>query len=266
MLDSKFKRILFIGFSIFILFWFIEAATPNFSLANNFKISLLNFTYAPIRYFSNLYLGLTKISDILKIGEIKKENLSLKEDNLKLLQAKEELTQKLNLCVNWQETEKFFPTLEIQPAEIKGYFSEGGRNYFLINKGKNDNIQLNKAVIWGKYLVGKIVEVYPKESIVETILSQKLAANVYFSSTPQARGVAQGYLETGMTLEEVPANFSIKENDLVLTSGLGGVLPPHLIVGKIIKKTSSPSEVFQKFLIEPLIDFDNLEILFVVMN
>jgi cell shape-determining protein MreC len=78
--------------------------------------------------------------------------------------------------------------------------------------------------------------------------------------------VAKGAVGTGMEVDGFPANITVKVDDLVLTSGLGGILPPNLIVGKVLEKISSQSEATQKFLVEPLLDFRSLEFMQVVKN
>jgi len=266
MFNQKIKKALSITLLILFLFWLIEIATPNFSFFNTLRTTFLNILRVPLNYFSSIYIGFTKIGDIGRIEEIKKENFFLKEDNLKLTEQNEELLKKINMCSKWEETEKSFPRLNFIASGVKGFFNEGGRSYFLIDKGEKDGISQGKGVVWGNYLIGKITEVYPKQAIVETILSTKIAANVLISKSPEAKGIVKGYFNSGMILEGIPQGFSLNEGDLVLTSGLGGVLPPRLIVGKIVKKISSASEVHQKFLVRPLIDFENLDILFVIRD
>lgn len=259
------KQIFFIGLGLIVLFYLLAWVIPGFSKGLRTS-SLIIFRY-PINFLSRIYIGATSLGDVFKIGSIKQENFDLKETNLKLMQENEQL-QEVNLLVQkYQELTNFFPTLQTLPAESRGYFEEGGRSYFLINKGADDGVVLDKAVVWGKYLVGKITEVNPHESVAETILSKNSIINVCVASNrTSGLGVAKGAVGTGMEVDGFPANITVKVDDLVLTSGLGGILPPNLIVGKVLEKISSQSEATQKFLVEPLLDFRSLEFMQVVKN
>jgi len=263
-MDNKWKKIAFRVAIVIVCFWLIEFLTPHFSLTQNLRQASLELWSYPANYFSHLYLGLSRVGDLFNLSQIKNENLKLKEETLTLRQENEDLKQKLSAFNKCAELLKLYPSLETIPAQVQGFFQEGGRAYLLLAKGKDDGVEINKAVVWGKYLVGKVVEVYPHSAVVETILSRRLVANVYLSDNAEAKGIIRGYLSNGLILEGVPTEFQINQGEIVLTSGLGGVLPPHLIVGKVIKKISSTSEVSQKFLLEPLIDFHNLEVVFVV--
>ena len=267
MVKDRFKQILIIGLGILIFFYFIEWVTPNFSFANYLRNSALIIFRWPISLMSRVYIGTTNLGDIFKISQLKENNFSLKEDNLRLIQENEILKEKEIIFNKDQELLNLFPTLETLAAESRGYFEEGGRSYFIINKGSDDGISLDKGVVWGKFLVGKISEVYPKTAIVETILSKNSIVNVSVASSRETgKGVAKGAVGNGMEIDGFPNNIIIQEGEIVLTSGLGGVLPPNLIVGKIIKKISSESEASQKFLVEPSIDLSGLSFMQVIKN
>jgi len=266
MFSPRIKQILIGGLVLVAFFWLVEFLTPDFSVSNILRTSGLSLFRTPITGILRIYQGISQIKNLSQLLNVQRENFALKEEILKIRQEKEDLERKSTVCSKWQDVEEFFPTLETKPAEIRGYFQEGGRSYLMINRGKKQGVLQDKAVVWGEYLVGKITEVYANESIVETILSQNIVANVYIANKPEAKGVVQGYLGSGMKLEGVPTEFEVKENETILTSGLGGILPPHLIVGKTLKRTSSASEVSQRFLVEPLIDFQDLEVVFVVIN
>ena len=55
-------------------------------------------------------------------------------------------------------------------------------------------------------------------------------------------------------------------DDLVVTSGLGGVFPKSLPVGKVTAVESAPGELFKAITVEPLVDFSKLEELLVILK
>ena len=56
----------------------------------------------------------------------------------------------------------------------------------------------------------------------------------------------------------------IKYGDVIVTSGQGGIFPPGLIVGKVMKSYKSDSSVFQRVIVKPVIDYSLIEDVFVV--
>jgi rod shape-determining protein MreC len=267
MFKDRVKQVLLIGLSIIALFYFIEWITPNFSLANSMRNSALIVFRWPINILSKVYIGATNLGDIFKLSSIKQENLDLTAQNLQLEQENENLQEYQILVDKDQELAQFFPTLQTLPVESRGYFQEGGRSYFLIDKGSDDGVVLDKGVVWGKYLVGKVTEVYPKTAVVDTILSKNLIINICVASNRESGlGVAQGTIANGMEVSGFPSNINVLSGETILTSGLGGILPPNLIVGKVIEKISSQSEATQRFLVEPFLDFSGLSFLQVIKN
>jgi rod shape-determining protein MreC len=52
----------------------------------------------------------------------------------------------------------------------------------------------------------------------------------------------------------------------VLTSGLGGRFPQDLVIGRVIEVDRREAELFQRAVVQPAVDFDSLEVLFVVTD
>ena len=60
------------------------------------------------------------------------------------------------------------------------------------------------------------------------------------------------------------AKEKIAYGDLVVTSGLGGLYPRGINVGRIRLITARPYETSLELQVEPIIDFDRLEYLFCI--
>ena len=64
----------------------------------------------------------------------------------------------------------------------------------------------------------------------------------------------------------IEQDIPISENELVMTSGLGGNFPPDLIVGRVTQIEQSASELFQEAEVRPAVDFDHLEIVLIITD
>jgi rod shape-determining protein MreC len=64
----------------------------------------------------------------------------------------------------------------------------------------------------------------------------------------------------------IPQSASVQTGDLVLTSGLGGNYPPNIIVGQVTGVRSRDTDLFKRASIQPVVDFNKLEIVLVITN
>ena len=58
----------------------------------------------------------------------------------------------------------------------------------------------------------------------------------------------------------------IDVGELVITSGEDEVFPPNLLIGKIKKIEKEERQPYQKAEVEPLIDYDKLETVFLIIE
>lgn len=67
-------------------------------------------------------------------------------------------------------------------------------------------------------------------------------------------------------LDYLPRNYRIPEGSEVVTSGLGGVYPEGLPVGRALRAKAVPSGLYQSVEVEPAADLRKLEYVFVVVG
>jgi rod shape-determining protein MreC len=52
----------------------------------------------------------------------------------------------------------------------------------------------------------------------------------------------------------------------VLTSGFGGNYPPNILIGQVTSVRSQDYDLFQSGSVQPVVDFEQLEIVLVITN
>lgn len=137
----------------------------------------------------------------------------------------------------------------------------------IIDKGKDDGIYAGLSVVSGKgIIVGKVANV--KDNLSEVYLTNssrcKLAANI-LGSEEKVNGIAEGELGLTVKMNFIPQSLEIKNDNMVVTSGLEQFIPRGLVVGKIIEVSKESNDLWQSATIDPLENPDDLIIVSVLI-
>lgn len=120
-----------------------------------------------------------------------------------------------------------------------------------IRKGHNYNIPVGAPVVFTGGVVGRVREVHTYTAVVDLLSSQnlRLAANFDGDNRPVAYrgGPNPAFAGPRGTVEFVPMDLTTSADDrpLLVTSGLGGVFPPGLPIGRIDHLEPGPDGQFQ---------------------
>jgi len=102
----------------------------------------------------------------------------------------------------------------------------------IINKGSKNNVKLGMAALDDKYLVGKVVEVNYMTSRI--LLLSDLNSKIPVSIEPGSyQSIVSGTGEEFGVLQYLKEDYPITENNLVYTSGSGGIFKAGIPIGKI---------------------------------
>jgi rod shape-determining protein MreC len=228
-------------------------------------LSIIAYPFQKILYFFSL-----KIKDgkelVSSIGELKKENERLEEENRVLLFQIVELEDLKNENDQLRKQLEFLPrsNYELQSASIIGQSATGTNSWVLIDIGENRGIKKGMAVIISKgNLVGKIDDVSELSAKVNLITNPDTIINVE-TSQQSARGIIHGEFGLGVMLDMVVSNEQIEAEDKIFTSGIGGDIPRGFFVGTIKEMFISGDGLFKRASIIPAVDFSKLKFVFVV--
>ena len=128
----------------------------------------------------------------------------------------------------------------------------------LINKGQRDGLALGTPVISATGVVGKIVEVYPSSSLVLLVTDADVRLGAMVART-RDQGVAAGDGGWNIRLLYLATTGDIAAGDEVTTSGLGGVFPKGLRVGRVTAIAWDPSRLYRVATVEPSAPLGQLE-------
>ncbi len=227
--------------------------------------------------FGSMVRRNTKV--LWSFNEVEQENLTLRQqvdqltgDNLKL---KEQVLAGMRFTELDQGVFRS-PTLDKYDKVGASVINRNPTAWYqtiTVNRGSKDGIKIDDPVIAQLGVVGKVVTVNPTTSEVLMISDAEgqVGALVRGASGTATYGIVQGTYKRSSRITAV-GNFQmlfrrdddVNVSDLVLTSGLGGVYPKDIPIGKVKQILLERSGLLKTAYIEPLVDFDSLEEVFIV--
>lgn len=138
-------------------------------------------------------------------------------------------------------------------------------HYVIINRGSNEGILRGMPVVTNQGLIGRVDAVIADAARVQLITDPASSVNVRLQNAETEASLV-GSVTGDLTLELIPQDINVQPGDLVLTSGLGGGYPPDLIIGQVVNVRSRDFDLFQQATVQPVVDFNRLEIVLVIVN
>lgn len=133
-----------------------------------------------------------------------------------------------------------------------------------LNKGELDGIQSGMPVMAPEGVVGLISSTSPHASRVILLTDPNSGIDVLIQRT-RVRGIVSGLLEQGTILKYVKRSDDVRVGDRVVASGLDGVFPKGLPVGRVTKVSRKDRGLFLYAEVTPDADASRLEEVLVAM-
>jgi rod shape-determining protein MreC len=151
-------------------------------------------------------------------------------------------------------------------AQVIGEDSTGWFHTLLIDKGQTHGIRGGMPVVVPDGIVGQTLECADRTSKVLLIVDRNSAVDIMIQRS-RTRGILEGTGKRDIcVLKYVTRTADAQEGDRVITSGLGGIYPKGLLVGRVISLHKEGYGLFQKIEVAPQVDFDRLEEVLVVLR
>ncbi len=137
--------------------------------------------------------------------------------------------------------------------------------YVMINIGSNEGIVRGMPVVTDKGLVGRVDAVVAEAARVQLITDSNSAVNVRMQAS-NVEAILNGSITGDISLDMIPQDSTLQVGDVVLTSGLGGLYPPNLLVGQVVSVRKLELELFQQAAIQPNVEFNRLQFVLIITN
>ena len=230
------------------------------SLVKDCVVEIQKVVYKPIRGFSAMIGEFFSLKDVLKENQILKSNIekmeSIEAENTELRQELENLKEELNIDYVLTDYDYLNATV-ISRNSFYWY------NLLTIDKGSHNGIEEGMVVINSTGLIGKITNVSTFSSDVKLITTNDTNNKISVTITngdSRLTGVINGYsFEEGfLKVEGISNTATVNVGDLVYTSGLGGVFPSGILVGRVENITTDVYDLSKIINVKPSAKFDDI--------
>jgi rod shape-determining protein MreC len=198
---------------------------------------------------------------------IEEENRELR-GRLRELEAERHRAAEIELQnERFQELLKFRSDLpgKAITARVTGQDASGWFQTFAIDRGQRDGVQPGMPVVCADGVVGRIAQASPHASRVLLISDHNSGLDALVQRT-RARGIVEGAVNGVCSMKYIKRSDDIEVGDVVVTSGLDGIFPKGILVGRVIAITRKDYGLFQVADVVPSVDFSRLEEVLVITS
>ncbi len=220
---------------------------------------------------SSLTLGLQEVSAAVSEEANKKSYDELLEENKALQNEVNELrTQLVDYYDVKQENARLwryydlkreYPQYELLPATVVRRDPNDDFYAFTINQGRSDGVNIGDPVVTEKGLVGWVSAVDASTSRVKTILSPDAKVGA-IDSVSRDSGIVTGSVTLAdknlTTMTKISALNTMKQGDIIITTGITGIYPPSIIVGEVTEIRFDEYDTSKYAVIKPYEDITSV--------
>lgn len=136
----------------------------------------------------------------------------------------------------------------------------------VIDKGTADGVNIGMPVESARGLVGQVFRVSTNSAQIILITDSASSVPARLGSS-RATGILRGGgLGGTMTIDWIDLQYQIEEGEVVLSSGLSSKFPEDVVIGRISEVDRREADLFQRAVVQSAVDFDALEIVFVITD
>lgn len=212
-------------------------------------------------------------TDLTEYLSLKQENLYLKEENNQLRQMLQYnyLPKFTSIDTAFTDTTEKITTKQIYtyyPAEVIRNTTNKRDNFFYLNQGEKQGIEVGMAVISPKGVAGVVVTTSDNFSRVMSVLNSKFELTPFIPELDLRQGVVkwEGGDERFGYLKEVNRTEDVKKGQWLYSSNYSNIFPPGIPVARVVEANKALKQQYQKIKISFTTDFNRLHYVYCVKN
>jgi rod shape-determining protein MreC len=225
------------------------------------------FLAYPINWINDSYTSATGyIDDTFTKYTFRDEELRRLRSELNSARLKEQRHEELLL-----ENQRLKEVLGMKKT-LSGYvaaarvISKGSArwsNAFVIDKGTDDLVEKDMAVVTADGLLGKVQEAHGSYSVVLLIDDSRFSAAVRLEGS-RAEAVLSGAGLNRSAVKYVDASTGVTQGEALVTSGLDGLFPPGIPAAFVTSVETTEGALFHRIEAMPMVDTRKVEEVIIV--
>jgi rod shape-determining protein MreC len=203
------------------------------------------------------------LSSYVALHEAEQQNQDLKRQVGQLRLQNDELEEQVRSMPRLAELLAFQENYinRTMEADVIGSGASANAQVIYLNRGEQDGVRRNMAVISPDGVVGKITQVFHGTSEV-LLLTDPDSGVGAMMQTSRLHGILQGLGDGRAELRLIVNDQQVKPGEHVLTSGEDQVYPKGLPLGTVI--SVRPGSMFQHIVVQPAVSLARLEEVLIV--
>ena len=248
-----------------------------------FQVVALWFLFSYNKFHRAKFLGLAnemtgrintqynKVEDYFTLKEENRRIHRLNDSLLNLLPgnfAKRDSTMQIERDTAAHDTSGYYRRYYSRPATVVYTTVNSQKNYIQLNRGANQGIKDNMAVINSDgSAVGLVISVSPNFCQVMSLLHVQSSVSASLKKTGDFGTIEwDGKDPQYLTLKRIPKNTDVKKGDTVLTSSVSFNFPPGYMVGTVADIKLDNTNGMYLLKIKTAANFNNLQQVHVIEN
>ncbi|ALX48207.1 rod shape-determining protein MreC [Lentibacillus amyloliquefaciens] len=227
-----------------------------------------NLVHTPVDYVTGIFENIDDIKNTYEENKILRENIAeYKSLQYEVQELKEENEELRNTIDKTESIRDYNPV----QATVISRSPERWIEQVTINKGSQDGVEENMAVITADGMIGKVESESKFTSSVKLLTGfdqfNRISAKVSREGDDDVIGMIEGYdQETNQLMFRVveESDFDLEEGELVLSSGMGGVFPAGLPIGEVKEVKPDEYGLTRTAFVEPVADMYDINNVIVV--
>lgn len=212
----------------------------------------------PFQGLGNIFANLT--ADQETLSELKQQNAELQARNAELEEA-EHTAKSLQDLLNLKDSY----SLQSTGARIISGSVDSWTSTVSINLGTSSGVGVGMPVTASNGVIGQIIESNLASSTVRLLTDENSSVSAMVQSS-RAQGMLNGSATGQVTLDLIATDQTVNVGDVVVTSGLGGVFPKGLPLGKVTNVEKNPGSLYLEVSVEPFASTENFEEVLVITS
>ncbi|HHW02026.1 MAG TPA: rod shape-determining protein MreC [Thermoanaerobacterales bacterium] len=256
-----------------VLAFAMSFTAKNNDLFNRFSLPVITAISPVQKVLSTASLTIKEgLGTIPEIFALKKQNEELLKQVRELEQYKQRFLEYQRENINLRSMlglkQRNFQ-YELEAAEVIGRDPGNWFNVILIDKGENNGIKKDMAVITDQGLVGYTISVGKNYAKVLLITDDRSSVSAMIERT-RDNGILKGTIDPAprgyVKMVFLPQEANIVKGDIVISSGLGGIVPKGIVIGEVVEAKKEPYDLMQYAIVKPEVDLQKLEQVFVIKS